>query len=52
MKLKRNEVWGRWEDRSHTLSIHPLNRFPHDPRTIYRAVTNQVLSVQFSKVDT
>lgn len=52
MKIKRNEAWGRWEDRSHTLSIHPLNRFPHDPHTIYRAVTNQVLSVQFSKVDT
>lgn len=51
-KIKRNEVWGRWEDRSHTLSIHPLNRFPRDPRTIYRAVTNQVLSVQFSRVDT
>jgi len=34
------------------LASHPLNRFPRNPQTIYRAVSNQVLSVQFAKVDT
>lgn len=51
MKIRRNEAWGRWEDRTHLLSLHPLNRRPEAAK-IYRAVTNQVLSVQFPEVDT
>lgn len=49
-KLKRREAWGRWEDRSATLVLHPLNQ--KRPGYIYAAHVNAVLSVQASEEET